>query len=189
MAKFYVPGVSFGWKDQKRTTLYRTSVIKTTVESLNLECVKPQRAGVIMYTVHNDMVYVGMGIDMKTHDLTDFGGGISYKKDRDVITGALREFHEETLGIFRKLNYDDISSSAVLYDDIYNLIVFIYIDVDPNIISERFLTSFTTAAKAEICGIEWLTWEDFQKHINTPGIIFSRVQKFLKRAGDFSYLL
>lgn len=189
MSSHYVPGISFGWNDRRRTSTNRSSVIRTTIANLNLECVKPQRAGVIIYTVYNDMVYVGMGVDMKTHDLTDFGGGISYKKDRNVVAGALREFNEETLGIFRKLSIEDVMTSAVLYDDTYNLIIFLHIDVDPNVVSEKFLNRFNEVPKAEICGIQWLTWEEFQKHVNTPGIIFSRVQKFLKRAGDFSSLL
>ena len=56
-------------------------VIKTTVQNLNLECVRPQRAGVIIYTVVEGAIFFGLGLDSRSHDLTDSGGGVVYKTD------------------------------------------------------------------------------------------------------------
>ena len=175
-------------------------VIKTTVNNLNLECVKPQRAGVIIYTVVEGATYFGLGLDSRTHDLTDFGGGVIYKKDHNVIKGALREFEEETLQIFEKIIPDDIKKCPVIYDE-QNLIIFIHMEIDPDAVCYNFNTRYNEIIELinvgtkkkmrdpEVCGITWLNWEDFQKAIKNEGIMFSRVQRFLNRAEDFSYLL
>lgn len=183
-------------------------MIKTTVQQLNLECVRPQRAGVIIYTVVNGSIYFGLGLDSRTHDLTDFGGGVIYKIDIDAIKGALREFEEETLGIFDSIRTEDIMQCPVIYDD-RNLIIFVHLNVDPDTVCLSFNEKFKKAVsegddgttehsekkrhreprEPEVCGITWLTWEEFQHCIGTRGILFSRVQKFLARADNFSHLL
>ena len=56
------------------------------------------------------------GIDSKTKELTDFGGGVSYKKDANVIVGALREYNEETLSVY-PLSINDVQDSVALYDE------------------------------------------------------------------------
>jgi len=176
----------------------KISIIKTIVHNLNLEYVTPQRAGIIIYTVVNGAIYFGLGLDAKTHDLTDFGGGVSYKTDLNVIRGAIREFEEETLEIFDPITADDLKQCPVIYDK-NNLIIFVHIDIDPDTISNTFNSKYQQiidmnrgkrkVRDPEVCGITWLTWEEFQKSINEKGIMFSRVQRLLSRAGDFSYLL
>lgn len=168
-------------------------IIKTLVKHINLECVTPNRAGIIMYTVFENRTYFGLGLDSKSHDLTDFGGRVIYKVDSNAINGALREFNEETLNIFNPLTLNDIKDCPVIYDN-KNLIIFMYISLDPNIICHNFNNNYKIFIKdhnydPEVCGITWLTWEEFQNCINTKGILFSRVQKFLSNAHDFSYLL
>ena len=99
------------------------NIYETSVKDFDCKIHRPQRAGVIMYTIINDEVLFGMGLDTRTHDITDFGGGVSYKIDKNAIIGALREFREETLEIFNKINMDDIMNSKVIYDE-NNLIIF-----------------------------------------------------------------
>lgn len=181
-------------------------VIKTTVQNLNLECVRPQRAGVIIYTFFEGATFFGLGLDSRTHDLTDFGGGVFYKTDQNVVRGALREFEEETLQIFQEIKPEDIKKCPVIYDD-DNLIIFIHLKVDPDAVCSRFNRSYLETIDnnklhrargeasrrkfidPEVCGITWLSWEEFQRSIKDKGIMFSRVQRFLMRAEDFSYLL
>jgi len=178
-------------------------VIKAIVKNLNLEFVKPQRAGVIMYTVINGCIYFGLGLDSRTHDLTDFGGGVVYKYDSNCIKGALREFNEETLSIFEPLSFLDVCQCPVLYDN-RNLIIFLHIKLDPDLISKTFNERYkhwmethvnsderecNKHTEPEVCGITWLTWEEFLSSIKGKGVIFSRVQRFLSRADNFSYLL
>jgi hypothetical protein len=175
-------------------------VIKTTVQNLDLECVCPRRAGVIIYTVVGESTYFGVGLDSRTHDLTDFGGGVCYKTDHNVIKGALREFDEETLSIFEPITLEKIKHCPTIYDN-NNLIVFIHMQIDPDTVSQRFNEKYTRVIEMrkcgshrrhrdpEVCGITWLTWEEFRYCIKENGIMFSRVQKFLAKADDFSYLL
>lgn len=103
-----------------------------------------------------------------------------------------------------------------MYDD-RNLIIFVRITLDPDVVCEAFnekygkfveaeasrkdspkssprLSSKNTYRKRkhsepEVCGITWLTWEEFQRSIKERGVLFSRVQKFLARADNFAYLL
>lgn len=177
----------------RQRTLEQNTVIKTNIKNISLENVKPKRAGVILYTVHNDNIFIGLGLDAKTHDLTDFGGTVHYPTDKDVITGALREFDEETLSIFNVPTETEIDSCPVLYDNA-NLIIFLHININPDQISKTFNEKYYqtinyTNSVPEVCGITWITWEEFQHNITTKSILFSRVRKFLCRAGDFSYLL
>ncbi len=187
-----------------------STVVKTTVGKLNLDHVKPQRAGVIPYTVYKGATYFGLGLDADSHDLTDFAGSVKYRSDRDVVTGAMREFHEETLNIFEYLPKECISICPTIYDE-NNLIIFIHLSIHPDEVCEvfnrRHAEIMATAAIhsspdrnsstpkwsrrkiPEVCGITWLSLEDFQFTIKQPGILFNRVQRFLQRAGDFSFLL
>lgn len=69
------------------------------------------RAGVIPYTVHNDRLYFLFGRDYKTGEICDFGGG--RKKNETSKDTAIREFKEETNGIFSKLYSDTCFDRAV----------------------------------------------------------------------------
>ena len=174
-------------------------IIKTTVEKLDLKNIKVRRAGVIIYTIENGTMYFGLGLDSRSHDLTDFGGGVVYKTDYNVIRGALREFEEETLGIFESLSFEDIKHCLVMHDD-NNLIIFMHINMNPNIICQEFNNKYQQIIERnnivfgnkyypEVCGITWLTLDEFRNSIMDTGIIFTRVRQFLWRADKFTHLL
>ena len=182
---------------------HEAPVHTTRVNLLNYELVRPTRGGIILYTVYNDMLYFGLALDSRTHDLTDAGGTINYNVDRNVIRGSIREFEEETLNIFEPLTEHHLQYCPVVYDD-KNLIIFVYVTVDPNMVSYKlnenykaFMTKLSEESKLrrklpdppEVCGITWLTKTSFQYGLNQPGIIYSRVRKFLSRTTDFYHLL
>lgn len=176
-------------------TLRQYSVIKTLVKELDHANVKPQRAGVIPYVVYNGVTYFGLGLDAQTHDLTDFAGSVFYQNDKTAVNGALREFKEETLDIFQDFDIQDIQDCRVIYDPM-NLIIFIHLDVHPDEVSaamsKRYAEITSTASNAwapEVCGITWLTCEEFQRSIHEHGTLFTRVRKFLARAENFIDLL
>lgn len=54
-------------------------LVKTKVKDLNLEYVRPPRAGVVLYIWYKGELYLGWGTDAVYHDITDFGGQIRYK--------------------------------------------------------------------------------------------------------------
>lgn len=58
-----------------------------------------KRAGIIPYFIYRDVVYLVLGIDSKSGDVADFGGGC--RRDATPITCALRELREETRGAIR----------------------------------------------------------------------------------------
>src|SRR5258708_15542441 len=111
----------------KPTRAYNDVVCKYKVKNINLNVVKPQRGGFILYTKKWNEIYFGLGIDTITGEITDWAGGISYKEgyDKNVIDGAIREFTEETLGIFGTITYEDVEECLAIYNS-SNLIIFKY---------------------------------------------------------------
>lgn len=166
---------------------FTNTIIKIKVKEVDLFLVRPPRAGVILYTKINNQLYFCLGIDAQSHQFTDFGGGISYHKDKNVIEGALREFHEETLNIFNYLNITDFLDCLVLYNTDM-LIIFKYINTISNIRSD-FLNQVQLHKNVEVSDIIWLNLEEFKNVITTRGRMFSRVQNFLQKAGNFYWLL
>lgn len=163
-------------------------VHKCHVKYIDITKVLPKRAGVIIYTTIGGRLYFGMGLDTRTHDLTDFGGGVVYSKDKDCIVGALREFEEETLGIFDKIYPEDIKECLTIYDE-NNIIVFLHMNVDPEGVCSSFNSAFDEMLRqkkfSEICGFSWLTKEEMEWSILTKGILFYKVKNLLSAAGDF----
>lgn len=171
---------------------HETKTVKRCLaKELDLINTRPQRAGVIMYTKYLDQVYFGIGVDTLSGEYTDFGGGISYKdkKDKNVVLGALREYEEETLGIFGNLTYEDVQDCTVIYNH-QNLILFRYIEPDFKTIHHLFTTEYNKRVGAgeipEVCNIKWVTTKEFKEIIATRGKVFHRVQCFLQQAGDFT---
>lgn len=98
---------------------------------------RPERVGVLVFTGYSGNIYFLMGIDTKSSDLTDFAGGLNYN-DTSAIKGALREFQEESLGVFGSFSEEEIKNSVVYYDK-FNLLIFLYIEIkDPHSICQEF---------------------------------------------------
>jgi hypothetical protein len=194
--KYYANNKNLTHILRREIVLNNNAFNNTIVKDFDFNNVKPQRAGVIMYTIMDNEIYFGMGLDTKTHDITDFGGGVSYKKDLNAIVGALREFNEETLSIFNKIKITDIENSQVIYDN-NNLIVFVNILLKPSDICERFNEKFDEMIninkywknQPEVCGIIWLSLEQLNYCLNTNGIMFTRVKKFLSKITDIKELI
>lgn len=171
-------------------------VHKKRVKELNLDIVRPARAGVILYTKVNDEYYFALGEDTLSSEYTDLGGGVSYKEnaDKNVIFGALRELYEESLGIFGPIGYDDVVNSLVLYNS-FNLIIFKYITnpmadvvsafrIQYNINTVKYPTIIP-----EVSNIIWFNQNEFKNIIMKRGRLFHRIQNFLQKAGNFYWLL
>ena len=162
---------------------------------INFNKNRVQRAGFILYTLYNGNIYFMIGIDSKTHELTDFAGTVKYKVDRHVLAGAIREFQEETLDIFEPVTYNDVKECITVYDN-NNLIIFMPTSLNPDTICREFNDKYREtverkrfSSEPEVCGITWLDIDEFMFHIKTPGLIYSRVQNLLVKAGDFLKLL
>ncbi len=173
-----------------RVLVKKNHVLCKTVKEINLDLVTPQRAGVILYTVKDGELLFGLGIDTRSRQLTDFGGGVSYRKDLNAIFGALREFDEESLRIIDPLTIDQIIDCPVIYD-LHNLIVFVYLgDTNTELLSNLFDVKYQkyieiTNMTPEVSKIVWLREHEFRQSINFGSSMFTRVQNFLRRAGNF----
>ena len=171
-------------KDFKEFRRFKgNKVVKCAVSQIDSNLVKPHRSGVILYTIYNNIIYFGLGLDSKTHELTDFAGGVYYNNNETSIIGGLREFKEETLDIFEQVTIDMIQDSLCIYDD-KNMVIFIRIDLDPDQISQHFLIKYQKVRKhvlkcrrrknvkkkdkylPEVCSITWLTLKQLQYCLN-----------------------
>lgn len=95
------------------------------------------RSGVIPYTWCSGYLWFLLGIDKKTRDLTDFGGG--RKRKESPVDAAYREFNEETCNMFESsVTKEDISKSIAIQDS-ENSIFFTHISEKwLNTASEQF---------------------------------------------------
>lgn len=175
----------------------RNRIMINTVENIDWTTVKPQRGGVIIYTVHENNLYFGLGIDEKTGDLSDFGGGIRYKWDETAVNGSLREFMEESLCVFGAYDAEMIKKNVVIYS-LFMMIIFVHLEVDIRRISELFNDRVKTNRNTEMSGLVWLTKDQFLNLIRSGTLtlnngtthqLYYRVRKLLFKAKSLlSYL-
>ena len=166
------------------------------IKNINWDKVRPQRGGVIPYTIKDGEVYFGLGVDTKTGDITDLGGGIRYKKDGDAVTGSLREFMEESLCVFGAYTPDNVKNNVVVYTNSM-MIIFVHFDVNMEQINEIFDSRVKTSKYSEISSLIWIPKTVFLNCIKTGWLtthfcnrrLYFRVRKLLQTCiGCFSYL-
>ena len=183
---------SSGQKVAKKTLRVYHDVAQKTVKDVDQQRVRPQRGGVLVYTEIDGKKYYGFGMDSKYHELTDFGGHIKYKWDKTVISGALREFHEESLGVFGSFSIGDslIQDSHCIYDN-HLFIIFLKVTV-PSLeeINERFEERLKNTKDPEVCKIVWLSEEKLLKEIDCQSrILYSNVKDVLEMGKGFTEYL
>lgn len=87
------------------------------------------RAGVIPYTIKDNRLYFLLGIDRRTRELTDFGGGA--KLDESMSEAALRELHEESCEIFNGyLTVEQLKDSPLVMNSTKTAVIY-FAKVDP----------------------------------------------------------
>jgi len=156
------------------------------VNELKLDEVTPLRGGVIVYTIRSGQLLFAFGVDRNSNEWTDFGGGISYiRRGETVLSGCMREFREETLGVFGEISQKDINSSVALYDD-NMMILLLYLDVVPEIITSAFTERCNGSLDPEVVSIVWLTQEQLSTQINKrTSNFYERVRCFIHNATPF----
>lgn len=152
-------------------------VIMKKIKDINPDEIKTRRAGVIVYSVDNvnKEIYFYMGIHKDSGDLTDFGGGVQLNENS--IKGGIREFTEESHGVFGKYQINDIQECYAAYNQRI-IIMFLRIDVNYPKVQNNFINSINN--KSELSSIERLTRTEFITALmkNTP-IMYSVVRLFL----------
>jgi hypothetical protein len=144
------------------------------------------RGGVIPYTKYNDDLYLCLGFDAETNELTDFGGGI--KKKEHKLSGALREFEEESLNIFGNYDIEKIAEEYVIFSK-NMLIILINVDINPTETIKLFQEQVKSTINSEISNIIWLSKEKFINIIKSNNtkdrIMYNKVRNFLLQVSDF----
>lgn len=146
---------------------------------------RPGRAGIIVYTDLPNGRKFCLGVDRTSHDLTDFGGGVSYKKDGTALIGALRELNEESLGIFGVINPEDIQSSLAIYNSSL-LIIFVRVSVNPTSVTQLFRERVDP--NSEVSALVWITSAELQALIQGTSSLsrmYNRVRRLLSQVGRF----
>ena len=77
--------------------------------------VQTSRAAVIPYIVKEGMLFLLLGQDSESGDITDLGGGV--KQYESTLEAAFREFEEESDEILGSLRPNDFSCSVALLDN------------------------------------------------------------------------
>lgn len=173
--------------DEYRWTLFKNTQPTTSVHIDKISnfklTIRPQRAGVILYTYVNDVLYFGFGVDSVYHELTDFGGHLD-RSDKNAIAGALRELKEESLNVFN-FDYQDVKDDMIIYDD-KMAILLVYTNLSPKQVNEKFKLKLKNAKKPEVNDIQWLTLDELKAELDKDhGKIYNRVKDHLVKGGEF----
>ncbi len=140
-----------------------------------LKNIRTRRAGVIVYTIHNNKLYFLFAKDAQYKELCDFGGGP--QKGEFSIQTAIREFKEETNAIFDLTSSTSIYSEAVLNNQIaicdvspddYNKSMTIFFVPVSNEWIAKANIYFSLKRNREVCTIKWLSENNFRKMLNNP---------------------
>lgn len=167
------------------------------VRHINWSNFNIRRAGVIPYTVINGHIHICLGVDSKSNELTDFGGGI---RDSDInpLYGAIREFREESNDVFGEENYnpENYLDSPCLIKNMsqkssFHMMI-IFQEVDASLMSttmNKFSVDFAT--NDEIRAICWCNDGLLKQLVYTPDCsrMYTKVKKFICNCISFNRLI
>ena len=173
---------------------------KTTsfVNPYTLKEIKSIRSSVILYTIINNNIWFLLGIDKKTGEITDLGGGI--KKHENNLVAGYREFNEETNGIFKdvtnSINLDN-TVALINYKQRHGVdsnmkkylmsVLFIPVDGSFTIKSRQFKNEVNNngdACNDEIKDLVWIKDVEFIDLINRTHCrynLWSRIANFYNK--------
>jgi len=146
------------------------------------------RGSIIPYTYYKNDIYFLLGIDRKTNEYSDFGGGI--KKKESLYNGTLRELEEELCGILKhEITKQTLRDSFALVNSKNTHVIF-FVNVSNKwipIIEDLFLKQlskplFQSKKYKELKRIEWIPLDEFINLINDnpENSMWKNLQHFLK---------
>lgn len=150
----------------------------------------PRRAGIIPFSLHpvTKNLWFCLAKDSKTLELGDFGGGV--KCYESPIKGAVREFTEETLGVFG-YDYDYIASHSQFVIKRKNASIF-FVRVPWEIVKhalDTFRDMYSLASVSdknhEVCDMVWLPETKFNDLLKNgkcgDNVIWGKVKAILSK--------
>lgn len=153
-----------------------------------------RRSGVVPYTFRNGKLYLLFGVDRATQELTDFGGGV--KNGETSLTGAIREFREESRGVLATRYY-----MPNMYETSYSLVdrqmSIVFLPMHPTFydgIPRMFRALGADKRRCdELSDVRWLSMTEFVKIVFDANNkkMWKRVKRFLSNTitDDFTYIL
>lgn len=141
---------------------------------------QPLRGGVIV--LHGD--YYGMGLDTRFQELSDFAGGVSYRKDGSLFNGAARELSEESLGVFDIEGVELANNSRVAGQR--NMAIFLWSYsgcFSRDELRAQFHRELQSQAKSEMCDLVWIDRDSMDRLVMGEAFeghrMYQRVSKLL----------
>ena len=113
---------------------------------------------------------------MTSGNLTDFGGGVK-KRDKNSIEGGLREFVEESLGVFGSFSENDVKDCLVVYSEMM-MIMFLHLNFDKSKTISLFQERFKQIRQPEIRDLIFLNKDQLFNLINCDDDPFSKGNNF-----------
>ena len=157
--------------------------------ALHLATLKTNRAGLIPYTIENGSIYFLLTRDKVSRELGDFGGGV--RKTEVALTAALREFYEESHGIFSHIykSANDISNKIAMVDGVKMAMVFVPLESRWITDAQKmFMANPATSKKSdEVSELVWVDEATFYSLIigsvrkKTNDTLWTEIQKFLEK--------
>ena len=156
-----------------------------------------KRGGVIPYTVFDNRLYFGLGVDSKSNEYSDFGGTVE-QKDCCLLGAINREFAEESLNSFKNYNTEEaLMEGTALIGDI--AVIFLRVDKKYIMVAEEtFEEKKESIAKCsvkdqkhlEMSSINWIDTLQYKSLVYSrrPTRMYDRLKETLSRV-DFKTLV
>jgi len=157
------------------------------VKNINFTGRSIERAGVIIYCVKSGKITFVMGEDEYSSELTDFGGHTKTRDKTPIIT-ALREFKEETLGVFGNFESKDVEEMIAICSN-KMLIIFVKMEIDIKIYADKFRQNVKRKKRkdieildlVEMSGREWIVKIFKKLATNTDASPDTHTTRYTKR--------
>ncbi len=150
----------FGRVPRRIHDVDETSMESDQVKNIDWTKQNQRRAGVIVYFIRDGVIVFGMGSDSDYEEITDFGGGFEPSIDTDPLDTALREFKEETLGVYGNIDRNAVSECVVVLNQIM-LIMFVPLEFDPTKTTVMFGERLLQEHEPEINELVWISKRNF----------------------------
>ena len=161
----------------------RLTLLPLMIFAAQLARMKTRRAGIIPYPLINEEIWFLLAQHRETKEFGDFGGGV--RKTEFALEGAVREFGEETSGVFGdlQLTLNDLSCSLAVVDaKQYMTVIFMYLDP---MWFEKVRLNFDGSQCAEISSVAWVHEKAFQQMVAVGtyrrNVMWSKVQSFFQK--------
>lgn len=147
-----------------------------------LRTIVTNRSGVIPYIYEGGKLYFLLGVDRKTNELTDLGGGV--KKGENSLSAAIREFKEESRSSFNKKYYraNTYALAPAVHDKDHKMsVIFLPVHTRWFLMAPVIFKEIQTKKKTdELVDIRWYQLEEFMSILFDPRnkLMWKMVQKF-----------